>query len=61
LNDLKDFDAQRENLLMDLKLKWTDMAKSWAEQLQKSQAEVEKLKSENQSAKEVRIFRKFWC
>ena len=55
LFELKGLDSQKEKLLIELKSKWTEVAKNWGEQLQKSQEEVSKLKADNQSAKEVRF------
>jgi predicted nucleic acid-binding Zn-ribbon protein len=51
---LKDLDSKKEKLLIELKSKWTEVAKNWTEQLQKSQEEVARVKAENQAAKEVR-------
>jgi len=56
LNKLKDMDHEKERLMAELKQKWTEMARNWAEELQKSRDEAEKLKAENLSAKEVASF-----
>jgi predicted nucleic acid-binding Zn-ribbon protein len=53
LLELKDLDSKKEKLLIELKSKWTEVAKNWTEQLSKSQEEVARLKAENQAAKEV--------
>jgi hypothetical protein len=50
---LKDLDCKKEQLLLDLKTKWTEVAKNWSEQLHNSQQETARLKAENQAAKEV--------
>ena len=55
LLQLKDLDAKKEKLMLDLKSKCTEMAKNWSEELQKSRNEVARLKAENQAAKEVRV------
>ena len=55
LSELKCLDSRKEKLLVELKSKWTEVAKNWSEQLQKSQEEVSRLKAENQAAKEVSL------
>ena len=53
LLELKDLDSKKEQLLLDLKSKWTEVASSWSQQLHKSQEETARLKAENQAAKKV--------
>ena len=53
LSRLKELDSEREKLVANLQLKWSEMARNWSEELRKSQDEVVKLKDENSAAKQV--------